>query len=275
MAAKESGLECTCMNSDNFTVLVSEGSRRHWVSMCGHHIQNDWVTRAMRLHQTLWYAWTFFCGNYSDNSEAFGGWCNECSTNKSMAKMLQRWSRIYWMWPMFWKACNKKNTWECWTLPATINTDQQLTVQEREADWGIPKTTASETLMQDVGMKCIEEKFILQPLLPKRRNTLRHLGELHVVPGNYFEGDWGVLVSCTTFLVSCIFFNKCLSFSYHMAEYFLDRPHISYITMWPSNPSARYLPKKLENIYAQRYMSPHVHCSTIHNGQDTKKNAFL
>ena len=29
----------------------------------------------------------------------------------------------------------------------------------------------------------------------------------------YFEGDWGVIVLCTLFLVSCIFFNKCLSLS--------------------------------------------------------------
>ena len=28
----------------------------------------------------------------------------------------------------------------------------------------------------------------------------------------YFEGDWGVIVLCTVFLVSCIFFNKCLYF---------------------------------------------------------------
>ena len=28
--------------------------------------------------------------------------------------------------------------------------------------------------------------------------------------GVYFEGDWGVIVLCTMFLVSCIFFNKCL-----------------------------------------------------------------
>ena len=33
LATKESGLECTCGNNDNFTVLVSGGGRRHWVSM--------------------------------------------------------------------------------------------------------------------------------------------------------------------------------------------------------------------------------------------------
>ena len=47
--------------------------------------------------------------------------------------------------------------------------------------------------------------------------------------GVYFEGVWGVIVLCTMFLVSCIFFNKCLSFSECAAGYFLDRPrHVHY-----------------------------------------------
>ena len=34
LAAKESGLECTCMNNDDFTVLVSGGSRYPWENLC-------------------------------------------------------------------------------------------------------------------------------------------------------------------------------------------------------------------------------------------------
>ena len=44
--------------------------------------------------------------------------------------------------------------------------------------------------------------------------------------GRYFEGGWGVIVPCTMFLISCIFFKKCLYFSYYMARYLLDRPRI-------------------------------------------------
>ena len=44
--------------------------------------------------------------------------------------------------------------------------------------------------------------------------------------GAYFEGDWNVIVLCTMFLVSCIFFNKCLYFSYYLARNLLDRPRI-------------------------------------------------
>ena len=42
--------------------------------------------------------------------------------------------------------------------------------------------------------------------------------------GAYFEGDWGVIVLCTVFLVSCIFFNKCLYFSYYMTGHSPHRP---------------------------------------------------
>ena len=43
--------------------------------------------------------------------------------------------------------------------------------------------------------------------------------------GAYFEGDWGVtIVLCTMFLVSCIFFNKCLYFAYSLAACLLNRP---------------------------------------------------
>ena len=45
--------------------------------------------------------------------------------------------------------------------------------------------------------------------------------------GAYFEEDWGIIVRCTMFLVSCTFFNKCLYFSYYMAGYLLDRPPVS------------------------------------------------
>ena len=49
--------------------------------------------------------------------------------------------------------------------------------------------------------------------------------------GAYFEGDWGVIVLCTMFLVSCIFFTKCVYFSYRMAGNLLDRPHIPTVSL--------------------------------------------
>ena len=52
---------------------------------------------------------------------------------------------------------------------AAINKDRQLTVQKLEADLGIPKTTVSKILMQDLGMKCVMTKFIPQLLLPEQK----------------------------------------------------------------------------------------------------------
>ena len=37
--------------------------------LCGRHIQNDWVSTAMNLHQILCQAWTFLHRNYSGDSE--------------------------------------------------------------------------------------------------------------------------------------------------------------------------------------------------------------
>ena len=42
--------------------------------------------------------------------------------------------------------------------------------------------------------------------------------------GAYFEGDWGIIVLCTMFHVSCILFNTCFYFSEYMTGYFLDIP---------------------------------------------------
>ena len=44
--------------------------------------------------------------------------------------------------------------------------DQRPTVQELEADLGIPKATVSEILMQDIGMKRVVAKLVLWLLLP-------------------------------------------------------------------------------------------------------------
>ena len=53
-------------------------------------------------------------------------------------------------------------------VQAAINKDRQLTVRELEADLGIPKTTVSKILMQDLGMKLVA-KFIPWLLLPEQK----------------------------------------------------------------------------------------------------------
>ena len=71
---KDSGLEWAPVDNDNFTVLVSGGSRHHWVSMCAvwpPHSKwlNDWSHRATNLRQILHDAWASLRGNYLDGSE--------------------------------------------------------------------------------------------------------------------------------------------------------------------------------------------------------------
>ena len=50
-----------------------------------------------------------------------------------------------------------------------INKDQWLSLQELEADLGILKTTVSEILTQDLGMKHVVAKFVPQLLLPEQK----------------------------------------------------------------------------------------------------------
>ena len=88
----------------------------------------------MNLHQILHESWTFLCRNYLDDSEGFWGQCDECSTNKSVAQMLQRWLRICGKWSTFWKACDKQNSWECWTCTG-CNQQRSTTGSERNRSW--------------------------------------------------------------------------------------------------------------------------------------------
>ena len=52
----------------------------------------------------------------------------------------------------------------------------------------------------------------------------------------HLEGDYGATVLCIRVLVSCIFFNKCLCFSYYVTVYLLDRPCI-YMALPSNTPS--------------------------------------
>ena len=53
---------------------------------------------------------------------------------------------------------------------AAIHKDRRLTVWELETDLGIPRSTVSEILMQDLGMKCVMAKFVLWLLLPEQKD---------------------------------------------------------------------------------------------------------
>ena len=76
LAAKESGLECACVNNDDFTVLVSRCSRFRWVSMC-----------------TVWLS----------HSKWLSKCCKESTSNVALSlnippQKLFRWFRRPWLW---------------------------------------------------------------------------------------------------------------------------------------------------------------------------------
>ena len=119
---------------------------------------------------------------------------------------------------------------ECvWTA---INKGQRLTVQALEADLGIPETTVSKILMQDLGMKHVMAKFVQSFLLPEQKEhraavandliqTSTNEPDFHkkVITLKGAEASLSY-VQCFLCLVS----SSVLYFSYYMTEYFLDRP---------------------------------------------------
>ena len=97
---------------------------------------------------------------------------------------------------------------------AAINKDCQLTVWELEVDLGIPKTTVSEILTQDYGIKRVIAKFIPQLLLPEHHAAVANDTE-RTVWGPKVPTWRGPRHHCPMYNISCIciFFNKCLCFS--------------------------------------------------------------
>ena len=136
--------------------------------LCDSHIQNDWVEQWIGIK---------FCvklelsseGNYLDDSEGFRGWCNECRANKSVAQTLQKCSRICWKWPISGRPATSRTPENVGRVQSAINKYWWLMVWELASDLGIPNTTVSKVLMQDLGLKHIMTKFILRLLLPKQK----------------------------------------------------------------------------------------------------------
>ena len=138
----------------------------------------------------------------------------------SVAQMLQRWLRICWKWSMFWNACNKQNTWEWWMC---MGCNQQRSVTQVTQPpyspdlvprdfWPFPKLKSplkGERFQWDSGKYDGAADGDWE-------NCVRSQGA-------YFEGDWGVIVLCTMYLVSS---SINVYFSYGMAGYLLDRPCI-------------------------------------------------
>ena len=161
--------------------------------LCGHHIQNYWASTA-----NFGISLKILCRNYSD------GW-ESCSSGHLVIG-----SFIMTM-------CLITHQVSCRLFGETSNhPGDSASLQPRFGAWwllAIPK--------------------LKSPLKGKRFQTISEIqenmmGQLIAIGraawGVYFERDWGVIVLCAMFLVSCVSFSKCLYFSYLMAGYLLDRP---------------------------------------------------
>ena len=133
LAATESGLECTCMNSD-FTVPVNGGGRCHWMSMC-----TVWLSHSKRLSRAT-----------------------------SVAQTLQWWSRICWEIHVP-QGSQQAEPLRMLNMHRLQSTKTGSWRWELGADLGLPKTAVSEILEQDLGMKRVVAKFVPQLLLPEQK----------------------------------------------------------------------------------------------------------
>ena len=121
-----------------------------------------------------------------DDSEVFRGRRNECSTNERVAQILQRRLRICCKWSTF---CNKQNTRECSTWPLQ------------------PRSGALQLLAFPQTKITIDRQEILGHWWDSGKydggtdgvweNCVRS-------QGTYFEGERGIIILCTIFLISCI-----------------------------------------------------------------------
>ena len=61
---------------------------------------------------------------------------------------------------LFWRPATRRTPENVERVQAAISKDRRLTVRELEADLGIQKTTVSEILMQNLGIKCVMAKLV-------------------------------------------------------------------------------------------------------------------
>ena len=145
-------------------------------------------------------AWTFLHGNYSDDSEGRSyGQLVIGSFITTMHLLRHHIScRIFW-----WNIKSPR-----WLCPDLESYDFWLFPKLKSPLKGKRFQTVSEVQENTVGQLMVIGRTGWGPKVP----TLK--------------GTESVIVLCAPFLVCCIFFSKCLYFTYYMAGYLLDRPHI-------------------------------------------------
>ena len=188
LAAKESRLECACMNNDDFTVLVSGGGRRHWVSTCTVWvcIKNDWASNESVSNFVKIKHYSVETIQMTQKAAAMGSWL---------------------------LAASSQHTCSCITSHAEFLVKHQIT-EETQPPYSPDLAPCDFRLIPK--LKSLLKGRDIRQLLRFRKIQRSSDGDGENCvrsQGAYFEGDWGIIVLCMVFLVSCIFFNKCLYFS--------------------------------------------------------------
>ena len=203
-APKDSGLECACKNTDDFIVLVSGGGRcllsEHVYCVAVTFKMNEWVEQRICIKlcikleyssvETIWMI---------QKAAAMGNWWLAASSRQHACSCITSHAEF------FSKTSNHPGN--------------SVPLQPRfGALWllALPKTKIT---------------FEREEISDHRYNSRKYNGAAEGNWGNcvrsqsaYFDGDRGIIVLCTMFLVSYIFFNKCLYFSHYMAGQLLDGP---------------------------------------------------
>ena len=180
------------MNNADFTVLVSAGGRCCWVSMC-----------------TVWPL----------HSKWLSGHSNKSTSNFALSLNIPLQKLFRWF-----RRPQLRATGD-WKLHHD-NVPAHASCLCRDFWWNIKSLRWLSPLQSRLGALRLlafpKSKNHLwkgrdfRPLMRFRKTgqgSWWQLGELCEVSDAYFEGDWGVIVLCTMFIVSYIFFNKCLCFS--------------------------------------------------------------
>ena len=230
LAAKESGLECACVNDDNFTVLVRRGQ---WAPLSEHV-----YCVAVTFKMTEW-----------EEQQIYIKFCVKLEHSLMetilMIPRLQLWatgdrqlhhnhvpphaSRL--VQSIFDKTSNHSG--DSAPLQSRSGTLRLL---------AFPKTKITLENQEISDHQWDSEKY-------DGASDGELIGKTVRFQGVYFEGDCGIIVVCIMFLVSYIFFNKCLHFSYYMAGYLLADLVLNARTWLLTQPQAASFPLELKWIH--------------------------
>ena len=201
----------------------------------------------LRRSRICW-KWSMFCEAHNKQNTWEYGMCMGCNQQRSATDSARTRSRSgdsknYCVWdfdPVSWhETCVAK--FVPWLLPPETTEHHTAVINDliQTATNKPDLASCYFWLFQKLKSPLKGKKFQIINQIQKNR-----MGQLMVIPtedfaecfeqwkrrwensvrsqGACFERDWSIIVLCTLFLVSCVFFNKRFYFSCYVAGYFMD-----------------------------------------------------